>query len=141
MTDDQNQAAASDTPVDKELAERVVELYGHVDEVFADDNTLRRKTRDVLRKHMMVDEELDEEVRKRIKNLEEGTQTWDIEYGKGQTTGTLAAGLFPGLSAEEAREKRRGFGLAPDPRHPSRGLRNGRGHLLVQRRRKGAKRV
>ncbi|HEY3353447.1 MAG TPA: DUF507 family protein [Polyangia bacterium] len=55
---------------------------GHVEEVFADDNTLRRKMRDILRKHMMVDDELDEEVRKRIKNLEEGTQTWDVEYNK-----------------------------------------------------------
>ncbi len=32
--------------------------------------------------HMQVDEELDEEVRRRIKNLEEGTSTWEVEYGK-----------------------------------------------------------
>jgi len=37
---------------------------------------------DVLKKHMQVDEELDEEVRRRIKNLEEGTSTWEVEYGK-----------------------------------------------------------
>jgi hypothetical protein len=53
-----------------------------VEEVFADDVTLRRKLKDILKKHMMVDEELDEEVRRRIKNLEEGTQSWDIEYAK-----------------------------------------------------------
>jgi hypothetical protein len=37
---------------------------------------------DILKKHMQVDEELDEEVRRRIKNLEEGTSTWEVEYGK-----------------------------------------------------------
>jgi hypothetical protein len=31
---------------------------------------------------MQVDEELDEEVRRRIKNLQEGTSTWEVEYGK-----------------------------------------------------------
>jgi hypothetical protein len=54
----------------------------HVEEVFADDATLRRKVRDILKKHMAVDEELDAEVRRRIKNLQEGTQTWDLEYAK-----------------------------------------------------------
>jgi hypothetical protein len=54
----------------------------HVDEVFADDTVLRKKVRDILRKHMAVDEELDQEVRKRIKNLEEGTAAWDVEYAR-----------------------------------------------------------
>ena len=54
----------------------------HVEEVFADDATLRRKVRDILKKHMTVDEELDAEVRRRIKNLQEGTQAWDLEYAK-----------------------------------------------------------
>jgi hypothetical protein len=31
---------------------------------------------------MLVDEELDEEVRRKIKNLEEGTATWEVEYTK-----------------------------------------------------------
>jgi hypothetical protein len=31
---------------------------------------------------MAVDEELDAEVRQRIKNLEEGTATWEIEYNR-----------------------------------------------------------
>jgi hypothetical protein len=53
-----------------------------VEEVFADDVVLRKKIKDILKKHMAVDEELDEEVRKRIKNLQEGTANWDIEYAK-----------------------------------------------------------
>jgi uncharacterized protein len=54
----------------------------HVEEIFADDATLRRKMKDILKKHMAVDDELDQEVRQRIKNLEEGTQSWEIEYGR-----------------------------------------------------------
>ena len=54
----------------------------HVEEIFVDDATMRRRMADILKKHMMVDEELDEEVRRRIKNLEEGTSTWEVEYGK-----------------------------------------------------------
>lgn len=54
----------------------------HVDEIFADDPTLRRKMREVLRRNMELDEALDREVRQRIKNLEEGTQSWDIEYSR-----------------------------------------------------------
>jgi hypothetical protein len=54
----------------------------HVEEIFAEDNVMRRRMSDILKKNMLVDEELDEEVRRRIKNLQEGTSTWEIEYGK-----------------------------------------------------------
>jgi hypothetical protein len=54
----------------------------HIAEIFVDDAVLRKRMTDVLKKHMQVDEELDEEVRRRIKNLEEGTSTWEVEYGK-----------------------------------------------------------
>ena len=54
----------------------------HVEEIFADDAVLRKRIVDVLKRHMMVDEEMDAEVRRRIKNLEEGTATWDVEYQK-----------------------------------------------------------
>lgn len=54
----------------------------HVEEIYAEDAILRRKIREILQKHMAVDEELDREVRQKIKNLEEGTQTWEIEYGR-----------------------------------------------------------
>ncbi len=54
----------------------------HVEEVFVDDSALRRRMAGVLKRHMMVDDELDEEVRRRIKNLEEGTATWEVEYQK-----------------------------------------------------------
>ncbi len=65
------------------LATQILESFMQsrfVEEVFADDTVLRRKTKEILRKHMMVEEELDAEVRQRIKNLEEGTSAWDVEY-------------------------------------------------------------
>ena len=55
----------------------------NVEEVFAEDHSLRKKITDVLRKHTdVVDEELDGEVRKRVRNLQEGTEAWDIEYNR-----------------------------------------------------------
>jgi hypothetical protein len=53
-----------------------------VEEVFASDVDLRKKMKAIIHRHMMVDEELDAEVRKRIQNLEEGSTTWDVEYSK-----------------------------------------------------------
>jgi hypothetical protein len=54
----------------------------HIEEIFVDDSILRKRMSEILKKNMMVDEELDEEVRRRIKNLQEGTSTWEVEYGK-----------------------------------------------------------
>lgn len=54
----------------------------HVEEVYAEDHSLRKTLREVLNRHTHVDDDLDQEVRKRIKNLQEGTQTYDIEYQK-----------------------------------------------------------
>jgi hypothetical protein len=54
----------------------------HIEEIFVEDTVLRKRMADILKKHMQVDDELDEEVRRRIKNLQEGTSTWEIEYGK-----------------------------------------------------------
>lgn len=65
------------------IATQLIETFmqsNHVDEIFADDPTLRRKSKEILSRHMLLDEELDQEVRQRIKNLEEGTSSWDIEY-------------------------------------------------------------
>jgi hypothetical protein len=54
----------------------------HIEEIFVEDTVLRKRMAEILKKHMQVDEELDEEVRRRIKNLQEGTSTWEVEYGK-----------------------------------------------------------
>lgn len=54
----------------------------HVDEIFAEDDDIRRKIKKILEKHMNEEEVIDQEVRARIRNVEEGTKTWEIEYAK-----------------------------------------------------------
>jgi hypothetical protein len=67
------------------ITTQVIEAFmvsPHVEEIFAEDGALRRKMADVLKKHMTVDDEIDQEVRRRIKNLEEGSSVWEVEYQK-----------------------------------------------------------
>ncbi len=67
------------------LLDQLVESFlysNNVDEVYASDLDLRRKMAPILKRHMQVEDELDREVRSRLKHLEEGTPAWEIEYGK-----------------------------------------------------------
>lgn len=67
------------------LLEQILEMLFHssnVDEVFSEDNVLRKKVTQILRRHMDVEQELDREVRSKIKNLEEGTASFETEYSK-----------------------------------------------------------
>lgn len=54
----------------------------NVEEVYAQDNILRQKIHQVMKKHLDVDEEIDKEARARLKHLQEGTSAFDIEYSK-----------------------------------------------------------
>ncbi|MBQ9817839.1 MAG: DUF507 family protein [Proteobacteria bacterium] len=65
------------------LTDQLIEMLyhtTHVEEIWADNNDIRRLTRPILLKHTALDEELDVEVRKKIKNLNEGSVAWDIKY-------------------------------------------------------------
>ena len=53
-----------------------------IEEIYATDADMRRKMKELLVRHMMVEEELDVEVRQRIRNLQEGSNSWDVEYSK-----------------------------------------------------------
>jgi len=67
------------------ICTQVIELFmhsAHIDEVFANDETLRVKLKDVLRKHMALEEEIETEARRRIQNLQEGTNAWEVEYAR-----------------------------------------------------------
>ena len=67
------------------IANQMLEAFmasRHIDEVFAEDTILRRKIKDICKKHMAVDEAIDQEVRDRLKNLDEGTTAWEVEYQK-----------------------------------------------------------
>jgi hypothetical protein len=78
------------------LLDQIVEAFlysNNVDEVFAADVDLRRKMAPIVKKHMQVDEELDREVRGRIRHVEEGTPAWEIEYTKVLETLKRGSGL------------------------------------------------
>jgi len=67
------------------VLQRVVEgLFDskNIQEVFAEDHELNKMIQDSMNKYIGVDEELDREVRGRLKNLREGTSEWEIEYGR-----------------------------------------------------------
>ena len=67
------------------LLDQIVECFlysNNVDEVYASDLDLRRKMAPILKRHMLVEDEVDKEVRSRLRHLEEGTPAWEIEYGK-----------------------------------------------------------
>ncbi len=54
----------------------------HVEEVYAEDRLMKRKILSIFKKHFDIEDKLDKEVRSKLKNLKEGTPTWDIEYNK-----------------------------------------------------------
>ena len=65
------------------LLDQCIEMLMHsanVDEVFGEDHDLRRRMRPVLRKYLEMDEALDGEVRGKLKHVQEGSRTWEIEY-------------------------------------------------------------
>jgi hypothetical protein len=67
------------------IANQLIEMFMRstfVEEVYVGDDVLRRKIREILRKHMQHDEDLDREVRKHLKHLNEGTDIFEIEYQK-----------------------------------------------------------
>jgi hypothetical protein len=64
------------------LLDQILEILMHsanVDEIFSEDIVMRRKMGPILKRHMAVDEELEKEVRGKLKHVEEGTRTWEVE--------------------------------------------------------------
>jgi len=67
------------------LVEQVMTMLFHsnnVVEVFGEDHVLRKKITTVIKKNTNLDDDLDKEVRSKIKNLSEGTASFEIEYEK-----------------------------------------------------------
>lgn len=65
------------------LLDQLIEMLmhsGNVDEVFAEDHELRRRMRPLLRKYLEMDDAIDAEVRSKLKHMQEGTRTWEVEY-------------------------------------------------------------
>ncbi|MCY1007604.1 DUF507 family protein [Nannocystis pusilla] len=67
------------------IANQLLELFMQskfVSEIYADDSVIRKKLKEILRRHMQADEDLDREVRRHLKHLTENTSTFEIEYQK-----------------------------------------------------------
>lgn len=65
------------------LLDQCIEMLmhsSHVEEVYAEDHELRRRMRPILRKYLDMDEDLEAEVRGKLKHVSEGTSTWEVEY-------------------------------------------------------------
>jgi hypothetical protein len=65
------------------LLEQILNILfhsGNIAEIYVEDGELRKKITPILRKHMDVENDLDREVRSKIKNLQEGTSDFEIEY-------------------------------------------------------------
>jgi uncharacterized protein len=82
-------ADQKDLPLGEEgitfMCNQILETFmqsNFVEEIFAGDAQMRRSMKELMRRHMLVDEELDAEVRQRIKNLTEGSTDWDVEYSR-----------------------------------------------------------
>jgi len=54
----------------------------NVEEVFSEDEGMRKKLFAIMKKHLDVDDEIDREARGRLKHLQEGTSAYEIEYQK-----------------------------------------------------------
>jgi hypothetical protein len=67
------------------LLDQILNMLFHsanVEEIYSEDVALRTQITPILRRHMDVDGDLDQEVRSKIKNLEEGTANFEIEYAR-----------------------------------------------------------
>lgn len=67
------------------IADQAVELLlqsNNVDEIFGEDNDLRACIAPILKKELYVDSDLDKQVKARIRNLQEGTTDYEVEYRK-----------------------------------------------------------
>jgi hypothetical protein len=65
------------------LLDQLIEMLmhsGNVEEVYAADHDLRRRMRPILRKYLDMDEAVQAEVRSKLKHVQEGSRTWEIEY-------------------------------------------------------------
>jgi hypothetical protein len=79
---DERKVKIGDDAIDY-LLDQLVEMLMHsnnVDEVFAEDYELRRKMREPLRKQAAEEEDLQQEVRGRLKHVQEGSALWEVEY-------------------------------------------------------------
>ena len=54
----------------------------NVDEVYAEDHVMRRHMRPFIKADVVADDRLDQEVRRQLKHVQEGSRMWEIEYAR-----------------------------------------------------------
>jgi uncharacterized protein len=67
------------------LLDQVVSIFhhsSHVDEIFAADVEMRRKMAQIFKRHLDIDSALDAEVRGQLRNVAEGSRTWEVDYAR-----------------------------------------------------------
>jgi hypothetical protein len=67
------------------IANQILEILfatNRVEEIFSEDHVIRRKITLVFVSQLGIEEEVDREVRDKIKNLVEGSPEWEIEFQK-----------------------------------------------------------
>jgi len=65
------------------IAHQIIECFlinNRVAEIYSEDPVLRKKIIRVFGKYLGLEEQVDREARERIKNLEEGSPEWELEY-------------------------------------------------------------
>ena len=78
------------------IANQMMEILlqsNNVEEVFGDDRELRKTIGPVLKSELGVESELDREVKRHIRNFEEGTANHEIEYQKAMEKLRRAKGM------------------------------------------------
>ena len=79
------------------IMEQIIGAFMHsqfVEEIYTEDHELKRKMRTILKRHTEIEEEIDEEARSKIKNLQEGTRDWEIEYARAMDAVKRRRGLL-----------------------------------------------
>lgn len=67
------------------LAEKIIKYLlteDAIEEVYSDDPSMKKKIYDIFRKHTFVEDDIDKEVRARLKNIPENSPIFKIEYEK-----------------------------------------------------------
>ncbi len=80
------------------LLDQLIEMLmhsGNVDEVYSEDHELRRRMRPILKKYLEIDEAIETEVRGKLKHVQEGSRTWEVEYQR--VLGDIQRREGPGL--------------------------------------------
>ncbi|MCP4680394.1 MAG: DUF507 family protein [Deltaproteobacteria bacterium] len=93
---DQRRFVLGDEAIDY-IMEQLIRTFMNsqfVEEIYSEDHELKVKMRTVLRRHTEIEDDIDAEARTKIKNLEEGTRDWEIEYARAMAQVKKRRGLI-----------------------------------------------